>query len=82
MKVVLFVALFFGAFSLLCVALWVCTDPRFRQYAFQKPAVTRTNFLSKDKELSDWLVMYYTTRVFLVCFVVLMGYYLYRMVVA
>jgi hypothetical protein len=75
---VLFIALFFGVFAFGCVVLWASTDSRFGKYAFQRPAVTRSTFFSKDKELADWLMMYYTTRVFLVCFVVVVGYYLYR----
>lgn len=76
MTLVLFIALFLGVFAFCCLVLWATTDSRFGKYAFQKPAVTKITFLSKDKELSDWLLMYYTTRVFLVC------YYLYRMMAA
>lgn len=82
MTLVLFIAMLFGVFAFCCVVLWAITDSRFGKYAFQKPAVTRSSFFSKDKELTDWLLMYYTTRVFLVCFVVVTGYYLCQIIVA
>jgi hypothetical protein len=77
----LFIAITFGVFSFGCVVLWAVTDSRFGKYALQKPVVTKSTFCFKDKELSEWLLMYYTTRVFLVCFVALLGYYLYQMMV-
>lgn len=81
MTLVLFIAMFFGGFAFCCVVLWAATDSRFSTYAFREPAVTRRTFFARDKALADWLLMYYTTRVFLVCSVVVAGYYLYRMMV-
>lgn len=79
MEFVLIILIISCVFSLGIILLWIATNSeKFFKYAFSKPVITRRELFSKDADLSNWIFMYYVTKLSIFSFVGLILIYIFN----
>lgn len=78
MPLLIILLIIFGGFSFICILFWMTFNSKnYFDNALKKPIKLKEIFFSKDSEDSEWLVMYYVTKIFLVSLVLLILIYVY-----